>query len=196
MTSVAAYLRDLAVDDLFPWSAQLAAADRFGVPVSVVEELALAVGLLPTRYQRNRQTITASQQLTLFRSRVAVVGCGGLGGYVIEELGRLGVGTIVAIDPDRFEEHNLNRQLLSTPATLGQAKVAAAAERLATINPAVDLVPLQAAYTPAAGARQPVGDLSAHPVLPKALSLLLFQGLYRQGFDGHQGLPGVGAAGA
>ncbi|HEY5975871.1 MAG TPA: ThiF family adenylyltransferase, partial [Geobacteraceae bacterium] len=154
MTSVAAYLRDLAVDDLFPWSAQLAAADRFGVPVSVVEELALAVGLLPARYQRNRQTITASQQLTLFRSRVAVVGCGGLGGYVIEELGRLGVGTIVAIDPDRFEEHNLNRQLLATPATLGQAKVAAAAERLATINPAVDLVPWQAAYTPAAGARQ------------------------------------------
>jgi molybdopterin/thiamine biosynthesis adenylyltransferase len=157
VTFVAAYLRDRAVGDLLPWSAQVAAADRFGVPVSVVEELVLAVGLLPARYQRNRRTITASQQLTLFRSRVAVVGCGGLGGYVIEELGRLGVGTIVAIDPDRFEEHNLNRQLLATPATLGQAKVAAAAERLAAINPAVTLVPWQAAYTPAEGARQLCG---------------------------------------
>jgi len=44
------------------------------------------------RYQRNRQTVSTAGQLQLFRSRVAVVGCGGLGGYVIEQLHALGSG--------------------------------------------------------------------------------------------------------
>jgi molybdopterin/thiamine biosynthesis adenylyltransferase len=145
------FLQDNAEGDLFPWAAQVAAAERFGVPLSRVEDAALALGILPARYQRNRQAISVVQQLTLFRSRVAVIGCGGLGGYVIEELTRLGVGTIVAIDPDVFEEHNLNRQLLASPATLGKAKVEAAAARVAEINPAITLVPLKVAYTPENG---------------------------------------------
>ncbi len=85
------------------------------------------------------------QQRTLFRSTVAVAGCGGLGGYVLEELARLGVGNIVAIDPDIFVEHNLNRQLLSAPDTLGQSKVDAAAERIALVNPAVSVTTAQEA---------------------------------------------------
>lgn len=87
----------------------------------------------------------------LFRSRVAVIGCGGLGGYVIEELARLGVGHLVAIDPDIFEEHNLNRQILSTPATLGKAKVEAALERVAEINPAVRVTAVKDAFCLANG---------------------------------------------
>jgi molybdopterin/thiamine biosynthesis adenylyltransferase len=70
---------------------------------------------------------------------------------VLEELARLGVGQIVAIDSDCFEEHNLNRQLLSTPGTLGQAKVAAAVQRLAEINPAVTVKPVQDLLTRANG---------------------------------------------
>jgi len=81
-----------------------------------------------------------------------VVGCGGLGGYVIEELARLGVGRIVVIDPDVFEEHNLNRQLLSSPDNLGRPKVEAASRRVAEINPAVTLVPVQAAFSRENGA--------------------------------------------
>jgi molybdopterin/thiamine biosynthesis adenylyltransferase len=111
------------------------------------------LGLLPTRYQRNRQTISTSQQLTLFRSRVAVIGCGGLGGYVLEQLARLGVGTIIAVDPDVFEEHNLNRQLLATPASLGRAKVDAAVTRIAEINPAVTVIAHRIAYAPENGAK-------------------------------------------
>ncbi|GLI39348.1 HesA/MoeB/ThiF family protein [Geobacter hydrogenophilus] len=140
-------LQDSAQDGLLPWGAQVAAAERFAVSIARAEEAALSLGILPARYQRNRQAIDVAQQQTLFRSRVAVVGCGGLGGYVIEELARLGVGTIVAIDPDLFEEHNLNRQLLSSPDRLGQPKVEAAAARVAEINPAVKLVPVQAAYS-------------------------------------------------
>ena len=145
------FLQEHAEGDLLPWLAQNAAAERFGLPLAQIEATALAAGLLPARYQRNRQAISVNQQLTLFRSRVAVIGCGGLGGYVIEELARLGVGTIIAIDPDVFEEHNLNRQLLSSPATLGRAKVEAAAARVAEINPAVTLIPIRDHYAPENG---------------------------------------------
>jgi molybdopterin/thiamine biosynthesis adenylyltransferase len=145
------FLQRHAEGDLLPWSSQVAAAERFGFSCAEVEECALEFGILPARYQRNRQAISVGDQFALFRSSVAVVGCGGLGGYVIEELARLGVGTIVAIDPDVFEEHNLNRQLLSTVASLGRPKVEAAVERVAGINPAVTLVPVRAAYSPANG---------------------------------------------
>jgi tRNA A37 threonylcarbamoyladenosine dehydratase len=50
------------------------------------------------------------------------LGCGGIGGFVIEELARIGVGAIKAIDPDIFEENNLNRQVLSTLSTLGRLR--------------------------------------------------------------------------
>jgi len=144
--SIQDFLRSRADGDLIPWSAQAEAMERFGLPCRVVEELILALGLLPARYQRNRQTISTAQQQSLFRSRVAVIGCGGLGGYVLEELARLGVGTIVAVDPDVFEEHNLNRQLLATPASLGLPKVVAAAARIAEINPAATVIPCRTAY--------------------------------------------------
>ncbi len=117
-----------------------------------VEEVALEQGVMPARYQRNRTIISVSDQLTLFRSCVAVIGCGGLGGYIVEELARLGVGRMIVIDPDVFEEHNLNRQLFSSPANLGTAKVAAAALRISEVNPAVTLVPLQKAFSPENGA--------------------------------------------
>ncbi len=145
------FLRTHAAGDLLSWKWQVDAAKQFRTHLARVEEAALAMGILPARYQRNRQAISVKDQLKLFRSRVAVIGCGGLGGYVIEELARLGVGTIIAIDPDVFEEHNLNRQILSTPATLGRAKAEAAAVRVAEINPAVTLVPRQEAYTPENG---------------------------------------------
>lgn len=146
MSELADFMRYNARGDLIAWEVQAAAAKRFGLTFAEIEERILAAGFLPARYQRNRQTIATSSQFTLFRSTVAVIGCGGLGGYVIEELARLGVGTIIAIDPDVFEEHNLNRQILSTPATLGHAKTAAAAERVAFINPAVTLIPRQEAF--------------------------------------------------
>ncbi|MFZ5625982.1 MAG: HesA/MoeB/ThiF family protein [Bacillota bacterium] len=146
-----AFLAQHCQGDLLPWSAQVEAAERFQLTLAQVEEAALEAGFLPARYQRNRQTISLADQLTLLRSTVAVIGCGGLGGYILEELARLGVGRIYAIDPDGFEEHNLNRQLLSTPADLGRPKVMVAAERLARINPAVTVVPQQKAFSQANG---------------------------------------------
>jgi molybdopterin/thiamine biosynthesis adenylyltransferase len=121
--------------------------ERFGVTMAQVDEVALERGILPARYQRNRKTVSVHDQLILHRSSVAVIGCGGLGGYVVEELARLGVGKITVIDPDVFEEHNLNRQLYSSPENLGTAKVAAAAARIGEINPAITLIPIQSAFS-------------------------------------------------
>jgi molybdopterin/thiamine biosynthesis adenylyltransferase len=143
VAALQAFLREHAAGDLISWQHQLAAAERFALSVGEVETAILAADLLPARYQRNRGMLTTQQQGQLFHSRVAVIGCGGLGGYVLEELARLGVGEIVAIDSDCFEEHNLNRQLLSSPGTLGQVKVVAAAQRIAQINPAVTVRTVQ-----------------------------------------------------
>jgi molybdopterin/thiamine biosynthesis adenylyltransferase len=147
MEKLRTFLRSVADGDLISWHHQSFAANTFGMSLTQVERTILELGLLPGRYQRNRKTISVNQQLRIFSSHVAVVGCGGLGGYIIEELARLGVGRITAVDPDVFEEHNLNRQLLSSPENLGQPKVEAAHNRVAKINPAVVLDPRRVAFS-------------------------------------------------
>ena len=72
----------------------------------------------------------------LARSRVAVFGIGGVGGYAVEALARSGVGALDLIDSDRISPSNLNRQLHALHSTLGRPKVEAAAERVRDINPA------------------------------------------------------------
>lgn len=147
MKTLPLFIRDHAVNQTISLGFQLKAAQMYNLSVAAVEKIALERNILPARYQRNRKTISTAEQLTLFTSRVAVVGCGGLGGYVIEELARLGVGTLVVIDPDVFEEHNLNRQLLSSVSNLGKAKTEAAKARIAEINPAVSVVDFHQAFT-------------------------------------------------
>lgn len=89
---------------------------------------------LTQRYARNRQTISENDQLKIASSTVAVVGCGGLGGYIAEELTRLGVGHLILIDADRLEASNLNRQIMATEQNLGEWKVEVAQKRLQSIN--------------------------------------------------------------
>lgn len=89
------------------------------------------------RYLRNLSALTEGECRLLRSKRILVVGCGGLGGYIIEMLTRIGVGTIRAVDGDRFEESNLNRQLLSSPELLGVSKAVAAAARINQVNPDV-----------------------------------------------------------
>ena len=90
------------------------------------------------RYQRNLPAITEEEQQRIRGGRVLVVGCGGLGGYVLEYLLRLGVGHITAVDADAFEQSNLNRQLLSRVDVIGSGKAETARERARLINPEVD----------------------------------------------------------
>ncbi len=96
----------------------------------------------PGRYERNSSALTPEQQRRLAEASVLVLGCGGLGGYVIEYLARIGVGHITAVDGDAFQESNLNRQLLSTEGNLGESKTAAALSRVRAVNSEVELTPL------------------------------------------------------
>ena len=92
------------------------------------------------RFIRNLGALSEGECTLLREKTVLVAGCGGLGGYLIEMLLRLGVGEIRAADGDRFEASNLNRQLLSAPALIGKPKAEAAAQRAAEVNPDVRFV--------------------------------------------------------
>lgn len=85
------------------------------------------------RYQRNG-IVSYEEQLLMKQKKVCVIGCGGLGGYIIEMLTRFGIGTMTVVDGDVFDATNLNRQLLSTLNTLGKSKAFTAAERVENID--------------------------------------------------------------
>lgn len=68
-------------------------------------------------------------------AHVCVVGIGGVGSWAAEALARCGIGQLTLIDLDHVAESNINRQVHALESTLGQAKVAAMAERIAQIHP-------------------------------------------------------------
>lgn len=86
------------------------------------------------RYERLTRIIGEENLLRLNNSRVAIFGCGGVGGYAIESLARSGVGEFHLIDNDVFSESNLNRQILALNSTIGKSKVEVAKERILSIN--------------------------------------------------------------
>lgn len=99
------------------------------------------------RYERNFGSISREEQALLQSRRVCIVGCGGLGGFLVEFLGRIGVGHITAIDGDRFDRTNLNRQLLSAEDNLGKPKAAEAKKRMGLVNPSVEVTALEVFLT-------------------------------------------------
>jgi adenylyltransferase/sulfurtransferase len=82
-------------------------------------------------------------QEKLARSRVLVVGAGGLGTPVLQYLAAAGVGRIGICDDDVVDETNLQRQVIYATADIGRPKAVAAAERVMALNPnvAVDSIP-------------------------------------------------------
>ncbi len=71
----------------------------------------------------------------LERSRVVVVGLGGVGSWCAEALARAGVGALDLVDSDVVSLTNINRQLVADTTTLGQPKAEVAARRVLAINP-------------------------------------------------------------
>ena len=74
-------------------------------------------------FERNIPAISKEEQERLTSKKVLILGCGGLGEYIALYLARLGVRQITAVDHDNYEASNLNRQLYSGPAVIGQSKV-------------------------------------------------------------------------
>ncbi len=75
----------------------------------------------------------------LQNSTVMIAGLGGVGGTAFEALLRSGIGHFILIDSERFDETNLNRQILCTKDTVGKLKVEAARERAQSIDGSVDV---------------------------------------------------------
>jgi molybdopterin/thiamine biosynthesis adenylyltransferase len=117
-----------------------AIAKDFGLSLLDVYKAALRLGIHPRRYLRNRDGISFQDQLKLAGSRVAVVGAGGLGGTVIQLLGRIGVGLLTVVDCDVFDETNLNRQAFCTRDWVGQPKALAVQAQMKGINPAAQVI--------------------------------------------------------
>ena len=65
---------------------------------------------------------------------IAVIGIGGVGGYVVESLVRSGVENITIIDYDKIDVTNKNRQIIALDSTIGMKKVDAIEERIKSIN--------------------------------------------------------------
>lgn len=121
-----------------PWFFCREVAAESGLPAREVERWACENGIVPSRYERSIGTLGLAGQARLLGSTAAVIGCGGLGGLVVELLARAGVGRLVLVDGDTFSDHNLNRQILCDESNLGQSKARAAARRAASVNGAVE----------------------------------------------------------
>jgi molybdopterin/thiamine biosynthesis adenylyltransferase len=84
------------------------------------------------KFQRN--PLSKSQQGKVRRARFAIVGLGGTGGFVLENLIRLGAEDFIVFDDDRFELSNFNRQMLATDESLDLPKTQAALARAKSVN--------------------------------------------------------------
>lgn len=73
----------------------------------------------------------------LQNAAVMVVGLGAVGGYALEALARSGIGRLVLVDFDVFDESNINRQILALTSTVGQKKTEVAAAGCWTLIPTV-----------------------------------------------------------
>ena len=102
-----------------------------------LEIIALENDIIPERYIRNIDTFSCGDQIKVLNSKVSIIGLGGLGGTVAENLARIGIGRLVLVDFDSFENSNLNRQSLCSHDTLKTYKVHAAQEKVNQINPSV-----------------------------------------------------------
>lgn len=97
---------------------------------------------MKNRYSRNLNSISPEEQQTLSEKSVCIIGCGGLGGGVIENLVRIGVGRLTVVDGDVFDASNLNRQVLSNEGNIGKLKAEEASAQMKDINSEIIVSPI------------------------------------------------------
>ena len=100
------------------------------------------------QFSRTELLLGSEAMEILKKSRVAVFGIGGVGGYVVEALARSGVGTLILTDKDRVCLSNLNRQIIATHQTIGRYKTEVMRERILDINPEATVVTHECFYLP------------------------------------------------
>lgn len=91
------------------------------------------------QFSRTEILLGKSAMERLSKSRVAVFGIGGVGGYVCEALARSGVGALDLIDDDKVCLTNINRQIIATTKTIGEYKTDVMQARILDINPEAEV---------------------------------------------------------
>ena len=86
-------------------------------------------------FSRTNRVIGEEKLNKIMSSHIAVLGVGGVGGYVVEMLTRLGVGKITIVDFDKIDISNLNRQIIATNNNLNCYKTTEFVKRIKSINP-------------------------------------------------------------
>ena len=100
------------------------------------------------QFSRTELVIGKAGVEKLNNAKVAIFGLGGVGSFVLEGLVRAGIGNFVLIDDDKICLTNLNRQILATRKTVGQAKVEVAKQRIFDINPNANVEIYQEFFMP------------------------------------------------
>lgn len=90
-------------------------------------------------FSRNIGWVSPKEQLILKNKTVAIAGMGGVGGFHLLTLCRLGIENFHIADPDHFELANFNRQVGATLSSLHQAKNQTLLEMAKNINPQVNI---------------------------------------------------------
>lgn len=105
------------------------------------------------RFGRQEQLFGAGGQEEISATRVAVVGVGGLGSHIVQQLAYLGVRDFLLVDPDRVEETNLNRLIGARPddARTGRLKVGVAKDLIRSIAPEAEVQTLDDVFVSDAG---------------------------------------------
>ena len=89
--------------------------------------------------QRTQMVVGADRYDKVINKKICSVGVGGVGGAALEGLVRFGFKNIAIFDFDTVDITNLNRQIISTAAAVGQKKILVAAERAKSINPDINI---------------------------------------------------------
>lgn len=91
------------------------------------------------RLMRTKALLGEDGVKNLQNSTVMVFGLGAVGGYALEGLARAGIGHLILVDFDVFDESNINRQILALSSTIDKKKTEAAKQRVLEINPECDV---------------------------------------------------------
>ncbi len=96
-----------------------------------------------SRFQRQSFLGKRSQKI-LSGCRIGIVGLGGGGSHIVQQLAHIGIGTFVIADPDIVEDSNLNRLVGATAADVENAtrKVEVAERLIRAVNPAANVIPI------------------------------------------------------
>ncbi len=98
-------------------------------------------------FDRSIRAFGGAVQQTLSDLHIGIIGCGGTGSSVAEQLIRLGVRFLTLIDPKELSESNITRVYGSSPKDVGEAKVIVLAKHLERIAPDAEIEAIRSMIT-------------------------------------------------